>query len=216
MMDPAVVHFSTIFMAFFAIMNPIANAPIFVSLTQGLSAAARRAVAARAVLVSFAIVSLFAVSGGPIFQLFGIDLAGFRITGGILIALVGFQMLHGQSSAVHTPSDAATASPEVDLDLAVSPLAMSIPAGPGTIATAMSFTAHGDLRDVLEALGAFAAICAVTFAAFVGGERLTRTLGPHVIGVVTRLMGLILAVIGVDMLIDGIRAAFDFARPAAS
>lgn len=205
--EPTFHHFSTVFMAFLAIMNPIANAPIFIGLTQGISDASRRAVAARAVLVSFAIVALFAVSGGAILQLFGIDLAGFRIAGGILIALVGFHMLHGESSAVHTPSDTAT-SRDATLDLAISPLAMPILAGPGTIATAMSYTAHGDLRDILQALGAFAAVCALTFAAFVWGERLTRVLGPQAIGVVTRLMGLILAVIGVDMLVDGLRQAF--------
>jgi len=205
--DPALAHFSTVFMAFFAIMNPVANAPIFVGLTEGLSDSERRAVAARAVFLAFAIVAVFAVSGGPIFQLFGIDLPAFRITGGILIGLVGFQMLHGQSSTVHTPRDAASAPRNSVLDLAVSPLAMPILAGPGTIATAMSFTAHGDLPAVLEALCAFAAMCGITFAAFVGGERMTRALGPHVIGVVTRLMGLILAVIGVDMLVAGIRGA---------
>jgi multiple antibiotic resistance protein len=116
-------------------------------------------------------------------------------------------MLQGRSSSIHAPENTAQASPDAALDVAVSPLALPILAGPGTIATAMSFTAHGDTAQLLRTLGAFAAICAITYIAFVQGERLTRVLGRHAIGVVTRLMGLILAVIGVQMLITGIRGA---------
>lgn len=206
-MDPAVVHFSTVFMAFFAIMNPIANAPIFVGLTGGLPAAARRAVAARAVVLAFVIVGVFAVGGGLIFSLFGITLAAFRVTGGVLIGVVGYHMLQGRSSPIHSPGRDVAPSPDALLDVAVSPLALPILAGPGTIATAMSFSAHAGMPALLWTLGAFAGICALTYAAFLGGERLTRLLGEHVIGVVTRLMGLILAVIGVQMLIAGIRGA---------
>lgn len=206
-MDPAIVHFSTAFMAFFAIMNPIANAPIFVGLTDDLSAGARRPVASRAVLLAFAIVSLFVLAGGAIFSLFGITLAAFRIAGGGLIVLVGYHMLQGQSSPVHSPSPDVPVSPGSVLDVAVSPLALPILAGPGTIATAMSLSAQGGAAALLRTLAAFAAICAITWASFLAGERILRVLGAHAIGVVTRLMGLILAVIGVQMLIAGIRGA---------
>jgi len=207
-MDPAATHFSTAFMAFFAIMNPIANAPIFVGLTEDLPAGARRAVAARAVAIAFAIVSLFALGGSAILSLFGITLAAFRVAGGILIGLVGYHMLQGRSSPIHSPGPEVRVSPDALLDVAVSPLALPILAGPGTIATAMSLAAHGDAPELVRTLTAFAAICAITWASFVGGERLTRLLGEHVIGVVTRLMGLILAVIGAQMLIAGIRGAW--------
>lgn len=206
-MDPAVVHFSAAFMSFFAIMNPIANAPIFVGLTEDLGSRARRVVALRAVALAFLIVGVFALAGGEILALFGITLSAFRIAGGVLIALVGYHMLQGRPSPVHAPSQEVPVSPDASLDVAISPLALPILAGPGTIATAMSLAAHGGAPALLRTLVAFAAICAITYAAFIGGERITRLLGEQAIGVVTRLMGLILAVIGVQMLVVGIRGA---------
>lgn len=207
-MDNPVVHFSTVLMAFFAIMNPIANAPVFLALTDGVGEGERRAIALRALLIAFAIVATFAVLGRTIFDVFGITLPAFRIAGGALVALVGYQLLQGGGSRVHTPSPGAgEVSDDAVLGLAVSPMALPILAGPGTIATAMNFAAESTLPEVIRVLAAFAAVCVVTFGVFVGGGSMVRRLGPHVIEVVSRLMGLILTVIGVQMLIAGVRGA---------
>jgi multiple antibiotic resistance protein len=204
------VHFSTLFMAFFAIMNPIANAPISLSLTEGLPAAVRRRIALRAVLLALAIVAAFALGGRTLFSIFGITLPAFRIAGGALVGLVGYQMLQGTPSSVQSP--AADDSPNEEnaaLDIAISPLALPILAGPGAIATAISFAAESSLAEVTRVLAAFGLMCGVTWITFIMGDSLTRFLGRSAIMVVTRLMGLILAVIGVDMLIAGIRGAVD-------
>lgn len=202
------MHFTTVLMAFFAIMNPVANAPLFVSLTEGVDAPTRRSVALRSVLIAFAIVALFSVFGRTIFSVFGITLPAFRIAGGILVALVGYHLLQGRSSSVHTPSEEDNArSRDAALGVAVSPLAMPILAGPGTIATAMSYAAGTDTAGLLLVLLAFAIICILTWITFVSGEWMVGFLGQNAIKVVSRLMGLILAVIGVQMVIEGIRGA---------
>ena len=207
MTHPA-VHFSTVLMAFFAIMNPVANTPIFLGLTEGLDTGTRRAVASRAVLVAFAIVAAFAVCGRTIFTLFGITLPAFRIAGGLLVGLVGFHLLQGKESSVQTPTADDTArSRDAALGIAITPLAMPILAGPGTIATAMSFAAEATAGGLIAVLAALALICAATWLAFLSGEGLVKFLGQNAIKVVTRLMGLILAVIGVQMVLLGLQGA---------
>lgn len=207
-MDHPAVHFTTVFMAFFAIMNPLANAPIFVGLTVGLDAPTRRRVALRAAVLAFLIVAAFSIGGRAIFTLFGITLPAFRIAGGALVGLVGYHMLQGEHSSVHSPSDDDNDESRASaLDIAISPLALPILAGPGTIAAAMSFAAEATPAEVARVLAAFGAMCALTWSTFVGGESLTAYLGVSALKVVTRLMGLILAVVGVQMLISGIRGA---------
>jgi multiple antibiotic resistance protein len=207
-MEHPAVHFTTALMAFFAIMNPVANTPVFLGVTADLDAAARRGVALRAVLLAFAIVSAFATFGREIFALFGITLVAFRIAGGILVGLVGFHLLQGENSSVHTPTAEDNArSRDAALGVAITPLAMPVLAGPGTIATAMSLAAGSSLPGLVRVLSAFAAICLATWLSFVGGESLVRFLGQNAIKVVGRLMGLILAVIGVQMIILGVSGA---------
>jgi len=154
------------------------------------------------------LIVLFVLAGRLIFSLFGITLPAFQITGGILVALIGYQMLHGQQSAVHQPTtDDQKASREAVLSIAVTPLAMPILAGPGTIAAAMNFATTGGISDMIVTIVAFAALCVITYAFFVSGERLIAVLGQNGLNVITRLMGLILAVIGVQMLITGLAGA---------
>ena len=200
------------FMGFFAIMNPIANTPVFLGLTSGADSAVRRRIALQAVFVSFVIVTLFCLLGSAIFKLFGITLPAFRITGGVLVALIGYQMLHTNRSAVHHPSaEDQQDSRDAALGVAITPLAIPILAGPGTIATAMSFASTGGVAEMVLTIAAFALLCAITFVFFVFGQGITRFLGKSGLNVVTRSMGLILAVIGVQMLIDGIKGAFHLA-----
>ena len=204
-MHDSLVHALTVFMGFFAIMNPIANTPIFLGLTEDDDAVVRRMVARRALVVAFLIVLIFTVSGRMLFELFGIGLPAFTITGGLLVLLIGFHMLQGRPSAVHHSGQTKTpADLEGELDKAVSPLAMPLLAGPGTIATAINFSAGGSVGKAITTLIMFFALCAITYCCFVYGERLVRYLGHNGMGIITRLMGLILAVIGIQMIIDGV------------
>jgi len=201
-------HFLVVFMAFFAVMNPVANSSMFLALTDGMTAAQQRRVAVRAVLVAFLIVAVFSLGGRWLFSVFGITLPAFRIAGGVIIAIIGYHLLQGEHSSLHRP--VSTDPGDVDdaaVDIAITPLGIPVLAGPGTIATAMNFAAEATMPEVGVVLVAFASICAVTCVAFVAGPWMARTLGQEAIKVVSRLMGLILAVVGVQMLIDGVQGA---------
>lgn len=208
-MEGLAAHILSVFMGFFAIMNPIANTPVFLGLTADDDTATRRQVATRALVASALIIIVFCAAGKFIFDMFGITLPAFRITGGILVGLVGFHMLNGgEHSSVQHPSDTDKAqSSEAALDKAISPLAMPILAGPGTIATAMNYASAGTVTEFVVTVSAFLVLCVITWLFFVFGERLVTFIGDNGIKVVTRLMGLILAVIGVQMLIGGIGGA---------
>jgi len=215
----------TMLAGFFAIMNPIANIPIFLGLTEGYGVEARRRVALRSTLIAFSTVTVFTLLGQLIFTMFGITIAAFRIAGGVIIFLIGYQMLQGEISPTHQTrrvrdanSEAGGASSRpsgiVDegmLSVAISPLGVPLLAGPGTIVTAIGFSA-GHWRHALMSLIAFALLCVTTWFGFVAGERSVRYLGTSFLTVITRLMGLILAVVGTEMFLEGLRGAFPSLR----
>ena len=200
-------HTITVFLAFFAIMNPVANTTVFLGLTDGEGPAIKRQIAFKSLFIAFVIVLVFCLFGRLLFELFGITLPAFRIAGGVLVGLVGFQMLHGAPSRVHHPREDADQDEAAALSVAVSPLAMPILAGPGTLATAMNFSATGNSVEIIITIAVFALLCLITYAFFLTGQRLVGFIGTGGINVVTRLMGLILAVIGTQMAIVGLHAA---------
>ncbi len=199
-------------MGFFAIMNPIANVPIFLGLTSDDDEQTTAAIALRSLTLAFLIVTSFAVAGKVIFDLFGITLPAFRITGGLIVLLIGFHMLQGIQSNIQHPSEKdKQKAREAALSVAVSPLAMPILAGPGTITTAMSFSAGGDILNVVVTIAVFAILCVITYVLFIFGEKFVSYIGASALNVITRLMGLILAVIGTQMVIEGVHGAFKIA-----
>ena len=211
-MESTLLYAVTVFMGFFAIMNPIANVPIFLGLTSDDDEQTTAAIALRSLMLAFLIVTIFSVAGKVIFDLFGITLSAFRITGGLLIVSIGFHMLQGNQSKVQHPSEEdKQKSQEAALSVAVSPLGMPILAGPGTITTAMNFSAGGGLMEVVVTIAVFGLLCVITYVLFVFGEKLVGYIGASALGVITRMMGLILAVIGTQMVIEGLHGAFRLA-----
>ena len=190
--------------AYFAIMNPISNTATFIGITTGDDAATKKAIAAQSLLLAFAIIAVVSVAGNLIFEVFGITLASIRITGGIVVFVIGYNMLQGSGASAHTPTkEDIASSQEAQLSVAISPLAVPMLAGPGTIATAMSFASGGWLH-IAVSLTAFAVICLVTYLCFMGSDKLVAHLGQNGLNVMTRLMGLIVASIGVGMFLTGI------------
>lgn len=190
----------TVFLGFFAIMNPIANTAAFAGLVGDKTKAEQIKIAAKALIITFCIILAFSVLGKAIFHLFGITVSALRITGGILVFLVGYHMLNGQNSKLHTGES------HEESDLAVSPLAVPLLAGPGTIATAMNFSSTGGTTGILITVSVFAALCLITFVSFVFSSNIISVIGKSGISIITRLMGLILAVIGTQMVIVGMTA----------
>ena len=178
-MDAFISHAFSVFMGFFAIMNPIANTPVFLGLTAEDSPDARRKIAAKALIVSFVVIVVFSAAGKLIFELFGITLSAFRIMGGALVALVGYHMLQGgeHSSIQHPSEEDKQKSQDAQLEVAITPLAMPILAGPGTIATAMNFASSGGISNFIVTVGAFFVLCVISYVFFVSGERFVKSLG---------------------------------------
>ncbi|WEM43743.1 MarC family protein [Photobacterium sp. DA100] len=199
----------TVFMGFFAIMNPIANTAVFIGLTSAQTRQQQRATAFKALVTAFCIVAAFSLLGKGIFHVFGITLPALRISGGILVFLVGYHMLQGSSSSMHRHQEEDNQSKTVseDQDVAISPLALPILAGPGTIATAMNYSAAGGFLSIAVTISAFAVLCLISLVCFIYGQKLVSVLGDNGISIVTRLMGLILTVIGMQMGIQGIHDA---------
>lgn len=201
-MNTLLEHGLTVFMAFFAIMNPVANAAVFAGLTGSMERKQQTNVAVKSLLITFIIILLFALLGKSIFHIFGITLPALRIAGGILVFLVGYHMLQGSNSSLHTAQE----SNNSDSNVAVSPLAMPLLAGPGTIATAINYSAEGGWSPIIITVAAFAVLCIITLLCFIFSSKIISIIGDAGLSIITRLMGLILAVIGVQMLITGIKS----------
>lgn len=193
----------TVFLGFFAIMNPIANTAVFAGLVGNKDSSEQLRIATRALLITFVVILLFSLLGKMIFQLFSITLPALRITGGILVFFIGYHMLNGAGSNLHSAEKSDKS------DIAVSPLAVPLLAGPGTIATAMNFSASGGVMGIVITVSVFAVMCFITFLCFIFSSKILVVIGEGRLSIITRLMGLILAVIGVQMMIEGITGAFN-------
>jgi len=189
-------------MGFFAIMNPIANTPVFLGLVGDRSEAERKKIAKTSCLTAFIIVVSFVILGNYLFKLFGITIPAFKITGGILLFYVGFEMLQSKPSAIHQQKDI-----EPDDGVAISPLAIPILAGPGTIVTAMNYVTSGAYVHLAIVIVIFAVMILLTYLAFSASELIVKKMGNHLILVIGKIMGLILAIMGTGMVINGIKLA---------
>ena len=194
----------TVFTGFFAIMNPISNMPIFLSLVEGADETTKIRINIKSVLIAFIIVTIFVVLGKFIFELFGITIPAFKITGGILIFYVGFEMLQSKKSDIKHIKNT-----HFDENIAVSPLAIPILAGPGTIVTAMNFVSNATYVHIGLVILIFGIMCLLTFISFSLSEIIAKKIGFNVISVIGKIMGLIIAIIGTSMVIEGIKISFN-------
>lgn len=191
------------FMAFFAIMNPISNLPAYMALVADDSQKISRKIAFRSLLIAFVIVTVFIFSGDFIFKVFGITIVSFRIAGGILVAVIGYHMINGN----HSPSYKGMEQQAVNSDpmsIAISPLAMPLFAGPGTITTALSL-ANGGLRNQLITVVAFAILCVITYLLLRSAKQIAGFFGKNLMKIITKMMGLLLFSIGIQMIIVSVQ-----------
>ncbi len=194
---------TTVFIGFFAILNPIGNTPVFLSMVGNADREIIKKVALRAVSTAFIIITVFSLFGHIIFRLFNITLPAFQVAGGIIVFFIGYDLLQGKAAGAHK-SKMQESDTAYD-DMAVSPLGIPLLAGPGTISTAMNFVGQGDsfINTILIIL-VFAFVCAITYLMFILSNRIADKLRPSLIKAISRIMGLILAVIAVQMVINGI------------
>lgn len=194
----------TAFVALFVVIDPIGLAPLFVAMTHGASARARRAIGVRACLVALALLTLFGLAGEAVLGFLGISMAAFRISGGILLFLTALDMLFERRTK-RREDQAASADPAHADDPSVFPLATPLIAGPGSIATMILLTgeAQGDWLYTAEIHGVMALVLACVMAMFLLAGVLERLLGQIGINVITRLLGMLLAALSVQFVLDG-------------
>jgi multiple antibiotic resistance protein len=209
-MNDLILFTTTTLLGFFSILDPIGNVPVFMSLVDKFDKKTKNRVALISVLVSFIIVTIFTISGKFIFKMFGITLPAFQLTGGFLVIIVGYQLLHGRESTIHVPDKEEHKHRHKAFDIAISPLAIPMLAGPGTISTAINFSSsnEGYIYTTIT-LASLAVISLFTYFCFIASDALMRIVRPQIMKVITRLMGLIISVIGVQMVLLGIKNAIE-------
>jgi len=208
--------FLSAFVTFFVIIDPPGCAPIFASLTSGTSAAHRRAMALRSVGVATGILLVFAIFGEDLFRLLDIGLDAFRIAGGIMLFLIAIDMVFEQRTqrredrAKEIERKAAEEErPLEEEDISVFPMGIPMIAGPGSIATAMLLTSKArGLVETLITLGAMLSVLALTLVALLAAAPMMRALGPKLEAMITRVLGVILAALAAQFVIDGLKASF--------
>ena len=207
--DPAFIV--KVFAALFAIMNPIANVPVFLSLTEGASLEVQRRVAVTASIGTTVGCIVAVVAGDLILKVFGISVDDFRLAGGLLVLLIALTMVQGAASQAHarTPAEASETADTAPSDVAIYPLTVPLLVGPGTIATLIVFgeTARRDGRIPELAIG-LALFLAVLVACLFAAPLIGRKLSSTATAITRRLMGMILAAIAAEMIVSSLRTLF--------
>ena len=191
----------TAFVTLFVIIDPIGLVPLFVALTQGMSAAARRAIGLRAVIVAAILLTIFAYAGEAVLGFVGISMPAFRIAGGILLFLTALDMLFDRRAKRREDQ-----TDEDRPDPSVFPLAIPLIAGPGAIASMILLAGQQPgLAGLGMVIGVMLVVLTLVMLLFLTANLFERALGRVGINVVTRLLGMLLAALSVQFVLDGLR-----------
>lgn len=197
------------FVVFFVVIDPIGLAAIFAALTHGYSRQARRRAALRGVLLSALILVLFFFAGGWFLEAMGIEVAAFRIAGGLLLLLLSVDMVFARHSGLRSTTTGETAEAVVRQDISVFPLAFPLIAGPGALTTVLLMTGHpGGAAVSSLMLGIILLVLGITWGMLLVAERLYKVLGETGTNMVSRVLGVVLAALAVQFVVDGIKATF--------
>ncbi|UWQ89339.1 MarC family protein [Aliisedimentitalea scapharcae] len=193
--------FVTSFVTLFVIVDPIGLMPVFAALTQGMSPARRRSVALRSCLTAAVLLTLFAALGEAVLNFIGISMPAFRVAGGALLFLTALDMLFERRSKRREDQGEDT----VD-DPSVFPMAIPLIAGPGSIATVILLSGQTPgYEGFALVLAVMASVLGIVLAMFMAAGLFERALGKTGINVVTRLLGMLLAALSVQFILDGLR-----------
>jgi multiple antibiotic resistance protein len=201
---------SLAFVAFLVTIDPIGLVPIFLALTPGETAGGRRRIALKGTVLGGAILLAFAALGEPGLRTLGISIPAFRIAGGITLLLLAVEMVFEQRARRRSTTAETMAGEHDPGGVAVFPLAMPLIAGPAAITTVILQVSRqdGSVAGLAAVAAALLAALAVTCAALVAASYLGRVMGPTLVLMLSRLLGLLLAALSVQFIIDGVKEAF--------
>jgi multiple antibiotic resistance protein len=201
--------FLSAFITLFVVIDPPGCAPIYAGLTHGATAVQRRAMAIRAVLIAGIILLLFTLVGQDLLGALHIELDSFRIAGGLMLFLIALDMVfEKRTQRREERAEKVMATPEVE-DVSVFPMAMPMLAGPGAIASVMLLESGArGIEGTLVVLAALGTVLLLTLLALLAASPLMKLFGARVEAVITRLLGVLLAALAAQYVIDGLRGSF--------
>jgi multiple antibiotic resistance protein len=201
--------FGSALVSFLVIIDPPGCAPIFASLTRGTSPAHRRTMAIRSSLIAWAILMFFALLGKPMLQALGISLGSFRIAGGIMLFFIALDMVfERRTERREKRAEEIERTPETE-DISVFPMAIPMIAGPGSIASAMLWVSRADtIFDIAVVLVAITVVMLITLVTLLAAGPLMRLIGEKVEAMITRILGVILAALAAQFVVDGLKQSF--------
>ena len=201
--------FVSAFVTLFVVIEPPGCAPIYASMTTGANAQQRRSMAIRAVIVAGGILLVFALFGEVLLSALHIELNSFRIAGGIMLFLIALDMVfEKRTERREQRAQKVMETPEIE-DVSIFPMAMPMIAGPGSIASVMLLVSQNTGLDrALTILAALLAVLLLTLVALLTAGPLMKLLGAKAEAVITRLLGVLLAALAAQFVIDGLRASF--------
>jgi len=198
----------TAFIALFVIIDPVGMAPIFAGLTQGTPVSHQRKMALKGTLIATVILAFFALVGKSFLSTLGISMDALRIAGGLMLFIIAMEMVFEK----RTPRKQETAEKldEAFDDVSVFPIATPMLAGPGSIATVMLFMSQQEADIELKAtvFAALMTVMLITLIVFLLAGGIMRFIGPTVNAVITRVLGVILAALAAQYVLDGLKGAF--------
>ena len=201
--------FLSAFITLFVVIDPPGCAPIYAGLTKGATQAQRRNMAIRATTIAGAILLVFALFGEALLGALHIELDSFRIAGGLMLFLIALDMVfEKRTQRREERAEKVAATPEIE-DVSVFPMAMPMLAGPGAIASIMLLMSKSQGPEgTIAVLAALLLVLLLTMAALVAAGPLMKLFGDRVEAVVTRLLGVLLAALAAQYVIDGLKSAF--------
>ena len=201
--------FSSALITFLVIIDPPGCAPIFASLTRGTPLAHRRAMAIRSSLIAWAILMFFALLGRPMLHALGISLASFRIAGGIMLFFIALDMVfERRTERREKRAHEIEGTPEAE-DISVFPMAIPMITGPGSIASAMLWVSRADTPvHVAVVLAAITTVMVITLLTLLAAGPLMKLIGEKIEAMITRILGVILAALAAQFVIDGLKQSF--------
>ena len=201
--------FLSAFVTLFVVIDPPGCAPIYAGLTSDATRAQARSMAIRACFIATIILLIFALFGEQLLAGLHIELDSFRIAGGIMLFLIALDMVfEKRTERREARAEKIKATPEIE-DVSVFPMAMPMIAGPGSIATIMLLMSRSEgTPQTLVVLGALAAVLLLTLLALIAAGPLMKLLGKRSEAVITRLLGVLLAALAAQYVIDGLKASF--------
>jgi multiple antibiotic resistance protein len=201
--------FGSALVTFLVIIDPPGCAPIFASLTRGAEPKQRRAMAIRSSLIAWAILMFFALLGRPMLAALGISLASFRIAGGIMLFMIAIDMVFERRTERREKRvEVFERTPEVE-DISVFPMAMPMIAGPGSIASAMLWVSRAETPfHIVVVLAAVTVVMLMTMITLLAAGPLMRLIGDKVESAITRILGVILAALAAQFVVDGLKQSF--------